>query len=391
MNARRIVVVTGSRADYGLLSALMREVRSDPALELQVIATGAHLSPKFGLTVREIEADGFDVDARVDIGLASDERPALAAATGRALAGLASALDRIAPDVAVVLGDRYEMLAAASAALILDLPVAHIHGGEITEGAMDDSIRHAITKMASVHFAAAEPYARRIVQMGEPPERVFAVGALGVDAARALVPLDSATLDRDLGLPLRDPTLLVAYHPETAGADGGARGIAALLAALERLPEARVVVTGVNADPGREAIAGRLADYAARRRDRVTLHDSLGQRRYLSVMRRAAAVIGNSSSGVIEAPALGVPTVDIGARQQGRLKARSVIGAEENADAIAAALARALDPAFRAGFAGQALPYGGGGVAKKIAAILKSADLARLRRKRFHDLPGIAA
>lgn len=391
MSMRRIVVITGSRADYGLLSVLMREIRNDPALELQVIATGAHLSPAFGMTIREIEADGFAIAARVDMGITSDQRIALTAAIGRGVAGLGEALARLAPDIVVLLGDRYEILAAATSALVLGLPIAHIHGGEITEGAMDDSIRHAITKMAHIHFAAVEPYARRIVQMGEPPERVFAVGALGVDAILGHEPLASEILDRDLGVPLRDPVLLVTYHPVTLHEGDEGSAVDGLLAALECFSKARVVITGVNADPGRMAIARRLGDYAARRPDRVTLHDSLGQHRYFSVMRRAAAVVGNSSSGVIEAPALGVPTVNIGARQQGRLKARSVIDCGENTDMIATAIARALDPAFRATITGQTLPYGGGGTAGRIAAVLKSVDPAKLRHKRFHDLPGFAA
>lgn len=388
---RRICVVTGSRADYGLLSVLMREIRKDPAFALQVVATGAHLAPRFGMTVKEIEADGFAVDARVDLGLDADTPLATAAATGRAVGGIARELARLAPDLVVVLGDRYEILAAAQAAFLLGLPIAHIHGGEATEGAMDDSIRHAITKLSHLHFPAAAPYAGRIVQMGEVPARVFTVGALGVDAARALEPIPAGDLDQDLGLALRDPVLLVTYHPVTLREDGEGAAVNALLAALDKFDDARIVITGVNADPGRAAVAERLTAYVAKRAERVTLHESLGQRRYLSVMRRAAAVVGNSSSGIIEAPALGVPTVNIGARQQGRLRAMSVIDCNESADGIAAAVAQALDPVFRAKVAGQSLPYGGGGTAVKIAAVLKTADLGRLARKPFHDLSGAAA
>jgi UDP-hydrolysing UDP-N-acetyl-D-glucosamine 2-epimerase len=387
---RRVSVVTGSRADYGLLAGLMRELRDDPAFALQTVVTGAHLSPKFGLTVREIEADGFAIDARVDLGLDSDARAAIAAATGRGLAGLARALADLAPDIVVVLGDRYEIFAAAAAALILGIPVAHIHGGEITEGAMDDSIRHAVTKMASLHFAAAEPYARRIAQMGEDPARVFAVGALGVEAALSPTMLPADELERDLGLALREPTLLVTYHPVTLRKDAETIAIDALLAALDRFTDARIVITGVNADPGHTAVTSHLNDYARTHARRATLHASLGQRRYLSVMRRAAAVIGNSSSGIIEAPALGVPTVNIGDRQKGRLKATSVIDCGETTDDIARAIERAIDPQFRAKNAGQMLPYGGGGTAAKIAAVLKAADLNRLKNKTFHDLAGAA-
>lgn len=392
MNApRRICVVTGARADYGLLSSLMREIRGDETLELVTIATGAHLLPEFGLTVREIEADGFSVDARVDIGLAADDPLEAARATGRGVVGIAEALSRLAPNAVVLLGDRYEILAAAVAAFVLGLPIAHIHGGEITEGAMDDSIRHAVTKLAHLHFAAAEPYATRILQMGETPNRVFNVGALGVDAALALRPLSRAEMDRDLGLPLRDPVLLVTYHPVTLRDSDERAAVDAMVAALDTVAEARVVITGVNADPGRTVVARRLADYAARHPRRVSLHESLGQRRYLSVMREAAAVVGNSSSGVIEAPALGVPTVNIGARQKGRLKAPSVIDCGETANEIAGAIARVMEPAFRRRIADQHLPYGGGGTARKIAAVLKSVDLGRLKYKIFRDLPEAAA
>lgn len=388
--ARRVCVVTGSRADYGLLSVLLRQIKSDPAFALQIVATGAHLSPRFGMTVREIEADGFTVDARVEIGVEDDTPLAAAEAAGRAAAGVARELARLAPDLIVFLGDRYEILAAAQAALLLGVPIAHIHGGEITEGAMDDSIRHAITKMAALHFPAAEPYARRIIQMGEDPERVFTVGALGVEAALSLPALPADQLDRDLGLPLRDPVLLVTYHPVTLRKGGEGPAVDALLEALDEFPKARIVITGVNADPGHAAISARFSAYAANKPDRASVHESLGQRRYLSVMRRAAAVIGNSSSGIIEAPALGVPTVNIGDRQKGRLKAPSVIDCGETANGIADAVARAIAPQFHARIAGQAPPYGGGGTAAKIAAVLKGVDLSRLGAKRFHDPAGAA-
>ena len=391
MTRRTICVVTGSRADYGLLRWLMQEIRDDPALALQTVVTGAHLEPAFGLTVGEIEADGFAIDARVPMDLAGDSPVAVAAAMGRVLSGIASELDRLRPDVVVLLGDRYEVLAAACAAVLVGRPIAHIHGGELTEGAMDDSFRHAVTKLAHLHFAAAKPYAQRILQMGETSERVFVVGALGVDAVRMSGPAEPAELDGTLGLALRDPVLLVTYHPVTRRVGTDSAALEALLDALDRQPKARVVITGVNADPGRAPIARRLADYAAARAERVSVHDSLGQRAYLSVMRCATAVVGNSSSGLVEAPAFGVPTVNIGKRQAGRLKARSVIDCGESADEIAAAIARARDPAFKASYAGQTLPYGGGGVARTIASRLKSTDLAALRAKPFRDLPGISA
>jgi UDP-hydrolysing UDP-N-acetyl-D-glucosamine 2-epimerase len=383
---RRICLVTGSRAEWGLLSGLAREIAGDPGLELQLIATGSHLDPRFGKTAEEIRAQGFTIDAEVPLDLKDDSKTAIAQAMGAALGGLAQAYARLAPDIVALLGDRYEIFAAASAALLLGIPVAHIHGGESTEGAVDDQLRHAITKMSHLHFAAAAPYAQRIVQMGEEPWRVHVVGAPGVDAALSPALPDAVTLERDLGQPMTHPLLLVTYHPVTLRQGGEGQAVDALLAALDEFPQARIVITGANADPGREEIALRLEAFAKARAPRVSLHASLGQARYLGVMKLADAVIGNSSSGIIEAPALGVPTVDIGSRQGGRLKASSVISCGEGKDEIARAISQALDPAFRASIAHQNPPYGGGGAAGRMKDILASPDLKLGTSKRFHDL-----
>ncbi len=388
---RHVAVVTGARADYGLLRPVMDAVRARPDLRLSVIATGPHLDHRYGHTVDQIVADGFSV-ASVPT-LESDDTPlAMARAVGRGTIGIAEVLAALRPDLVVVLGDRFEILAAAQAALLLAIPLAHLHGGEVTEGAVDESIRHAITKMASLHFAAAEPYARRIRQMGENPACVFAVGAPGVDSALALAPLSDATLARDLGLPLTDPLFLVTYHPVTRRDGDESAAIDHLLAALDRFPLARIVITGVNADAGHQVILRRLTAFTAARPERVTLHDSLGQRRYLSVMRRASLVIGNSSSGLIEAPALKVPTIDIGDRQAGRLRAASVIHCgDQDTAAIVAAIAQGLDPAFRATLDTLQPPYGGGNVGAAVAEILAGIDIASLRRKPFFDLPEISS
>lgn len=385
---RRIAIVTGSRAEYGLLSWLARDIAADPQLDLVVIATGMHLSPRFGATIAEIRADGFDPIA-VPCLEADDDRLSIVRSVGRAVSGLAEAMTTAQPDVVLVLGDRFEILAAAQAALLLGIPLAHVHGGELTEGAVDDSIRHAITKMASLHFAAAERYARRIIQMGEPPERVFTVGAPGVDAVQRLDPLPNEQLDCDLGLALAHPLFLATYHPVTlrTGDDGVA--VDALTAALDTVPGARIIVTGVNADNGHRVVAERLEAWVATNSARVSLHASLGQRRYLSVLRLADCVIGNSSSGLIEAPAAGIPTVNIGERQKGRLRAASVIDCSEDTGAIQAAITRALDPAFRLSYAGTPPPYGGGDTSGRILTVLKSADLSTLVRKPFCDLPEV--
>lgn len=383
---RRICVVTGSRAEYGLLYWLMKDIAADPALRLQVAVTGMHLSPRFGHTVDVVARDGFTIDAQVPFDL-EDARPAaIARATGLALAGFVDAYERLAPEIVVVLGDRFEILAAAEAAALMHLPLAHIHGGELTEGMLDDAIRHAITKMAQLHFPAADAYARRLVQMGEAPERVFMVGAPGLDHLTRTPLLDRPQLEERLGFALSGgPLLLVTYHPTTLGHDH-AWAADQLVQALEQVPDARIILTGVNADPGNRPMRERFERFAAENPGRVLIRESLGQQNYLSTMRLADAVVGNSSSGLIEAPALRVPTINIGSRQDGRLKAASVVDCAENAGAIAAALAGVLNPAFRAALPAELSLYGQGESSRRIKDILASVPLDQLLVKRFHDL-----
>lgn len=384
MSRRRIAVVTGSRAEYGLLAGLMRLLAADPRVELQVVVTGMHLEPRFGHTVEAIERDGFAIAARVPILEDGDSELATARAVGRAVIGLAEAFARLKPAMAVVLGDRTEILGAAQAAMLLRIPLAHIHGGEATEGAVDDMIRHAITKMAQLHFVAAEPYARRIIQMGEDPARVHMTGAPGLDAIRTLRLKTRAELEAELGFGLEPgPLLLVTYHPVTMDPAASVAGIEALLRALETFPQARIIITGVNSDAGRDAVTERIAAFAGDRTN-VLVRDNLGQVNYLGAMALAAAIVGNSSSGIIEAPALGVPTVNIGPRQGGRLRAASIIDCPEDGGAIAAAILRALDPDFRAGWPSPLSLYGEGDASARIAAILAEAPLDLI--KPFRDL-----
>ena len=383
---RKICVVTGSRAEYGLLRWLMKEIVADSALQLQLVVTGSHLSPRFGLTVREIEADGFTVDQRVDLQLDGDSSTDIARAMGKAITGMGETFEQIQPDILVVLGDRYEILAAAQAALIARIPIAHIHGGESTEGALDDAMRHAITKLAVLHFASAEPYARRIIQMGEEPTRVHNVGALGVDAALRVTPLEQSAIEAFLALPLGAPTLLVTYHPTTLGLNAPIDEVRELVAAIETVPTATVVITGVNADSGYRDIDRELRHLATLRPKTIRYTESLGQRRYLSLMRLSSVVLGNSSSAMFEAPALGIPAVNVGDRQKGRLRAASIIDCPPERGAIRAALTTALSAVFRKSFESMPLPYGDGKTAGRIKAILKSVDLSELARKRFHDL-----
>lgn len=371
---RRIAFFTSTRAEYGLLRPIMTEVARRPELTLQVIVSGTHLSEAYGETWREIAADGFPVDTRIDMQLGADDVEGVAASAALALSGTARALARLRPDVLVLLGDRYELLAAAQAAVLARVPIAHVHGGETTEGAIDEVIRHAVTKLAHWHFPAAEPYADRIRQMGEASGRVWNVGAPAMDNIASLDPVPKNELESFLGISLCAPSFLLTYHPVTLEADGGLAAMRALLDAVNAF-EGSVIITGTNADPGAGAIRAALHAFAEARPGRVALVESLGARRYLSLMHYVDAVVGNSSSGILEAPAVGVPTVDIGPRQQGRLRAPSVIHCCENAADIRRALEQAISPAHRAIAARQETPYGRPGAARRIVDVLQSVDL----------------
>lgn len=380
---RRIAFFTSTRAEYGLLRPLMAEVAARPDLALQVIVSGTHLSEAHGNTWREIVADSFPIDARVEMSVDADDAEGVALSAAQVLSGVAGALVRLKPDVLVLLGDRFELLAAGQAAVFARVPIAHIHGGEATEGAIDDSIRHALTKLSHWHFAAAEPYAERIRQMGEAPDRVWNVGAPAMDNIAALEPVPKAAMESFLGLALRAPALLVTYHPVTLEDDGGLAAMQALLAVLDT-GAGSVVITGANADPGSNAIRASLQAFADERPGRVVLFESLGARRYLSLMRHVDAVVGNSSSGLLEAPAIGVPTVDIGPRQQGRLRAPSVLHCGESAVEIKQALGTALSAEHRAIAARCESPYGRPGAARRIVDQLATVDMA-VRAKPFVD------
>jgi UDP-hydrolysing UDP-N-acetyl-D-glucosamine 2-epimerase len=384
--ARKICVFTGTRAEYGLLYWLLKEMQADSRIDLKVLVSGSHLEPEFGETWREITADGFAIDAKVDMHLDSDAPVAVAKSMALGLAGCADALDQLKPDLLVVLGDRYEALAVAEAALLLRIPIAHIHGGEATEGAIDEQIRHAITKMAHLHFAAAEPYRERILQMGEAPERVFTAGAPGLDHIGNIKLLGRSDLERKLGFRFGERNLLVTYHPATLDRASPVISFRRLLDALDHLPEVNVVITKSNADVGGRAINAAIDTYAGERRERVLAVSSLGQQRYLSVIAQVDAVVGNSSSGIIEAPAMGKPTVNIGPRQQGRVRAPSVIDCADSTDAILAAIECALSPSAQAIAARRESPYGRGGASKRIKDVLATVELDFLLAKRFHPL-----
>lgn len=342
---RKICFFTGTRAEYGILSDLMHKVSQDPALQLQIVATNMHLSPEFGLTYKEIEADGFTIDKKVEMLLSSDSPVGTVKSMGLGTIGFADALQDLQPDLIVILGDRYEMLAVAQAALIFQIPVAHLHGGEITEGAYDDAIRHAITKLSHLHFTSTEEYRRNVIQMGEEPGRVFNVGSLGVDniVRQPAMPLDE--LEKSLGVELGERYVVVTFHPVTTQPGESAGQVDNLIQALKEIvDEYKILITMPNSDADSRAIVDAWHRFAAERATRVFTFKSLGRRRFYSAVKHSSAMIGNSSSGLLEAPAFKVPTLNIGSRQQGRARGVSVVDCGTSVEEISEGLRRVLSP-----------------------------------------------
>ena len=378
-------MVTGTRADYGLLRWLMVEIAERPGLTLQVIVTGMHLTAEFGNTWKAVVDDGFIIDERVEMLLASDSPVGIAKSTGLGTIGMADALARLAPDLVVLLGDRFEILAAAQAAMLMHIPIAHIAGGEVTEGAYDDSIRHAITKMSHLHFTAAEPYRARVIQLGESPQHVFQVGAIGLDNFARLPLLNAADLSTDLDFDLTTSKVaLCTFHPETLAKERPELALAPLFAALDELADLRIVFTKGNADTGGRGLNQQIDEFVAAHTERMVSFTSLGQLRYLSLLSVADLVIGNSSSGIVEAPSAGTPTVNIGNRQKGRLRAPSIIDVDNEAAAIYSGIRRALDDEFRKASASKVSPFGEPGASGKIVDVLANVDLEMIRIKSFY-------
>ena len=392
MPRRKVCVVTGSRADYGLLYWPMRLLREDPDFELQTVVTGMHLAPEFGSTWRQVADDGFSIAARVEMLLSGDTSVAVTKSLGLGVIGFADALSSLAPDLMLILGDRYEILAAAQAALIAGLPVAHLCGGDLTEGAFDDAIRHAITKMSHIHFVTNVEAERRLLQMGEAPARVYRVGSPGLDHIARSEWLTREAVFEALGLWPRKRNLVVTFHPATLDAKNALGQLDALLGALDDLGgdvggggagggDVGLILTGSNADTEGRALTRRLAEFA-RNRDDAVFSLSLGQNLYLNALKQADAVVGNSSSGLYEAPSFRIPTVNIGDRQGGRLKAGSVIDCQPERAEILAALRKA----FELDCSKVENPYGDGKSAPRIVAALKAIDdPIALVRKGFHD------
>jgi GDP/UDP-N,N'-diacetylbacillosamine 2-epimerase (hydrolysing) len=383
---KKICVVTGTRAEYGLLRWVMAGIQRSARLELQLVVTGAHLSPDFGLTYRAIEADGFAIDRRVEMLLSSDSAVGVTKSMALGLSGFGDALSDLRPDLLLLLGDRYEILAAAAAALLARVPIAHLHGGETTEGAIDEAIRHAVTKMSHLHFVATPEYARRVIQLGEQPGHVFVVGGLGIDSIVKLELLQRAALESAIDFAFGKRNLLVTFHPVTLEHDGAASQMAELLAAIDALPETHVIFTMPNADHEGRTLSGMIESFVAGHQERCTYVPSLGQVRYLSAVAQVDAVVGNSSSGLTEVPTLKKPTINIGDRQRGRTRAASVIDCPPERRAIQDAIARACSPAFQASLKTVVNPYGTGGASDAIVETLERTDLTGILKKRFHDL-----
>lgn len=384
---RKICVITGSRAEYGLLSRLMKAIREDVDLVLQVIATNMHLSPEFGLTYKEIEKDGFRIDKKVEMLLSSDTANATTKSVGLATIGFADAYEDLRPDLIVVLGDRYEILAAVTAALFYRIPVAHLHGGEITEGAYDDAIRHAITKMSHLHFTSTDAYRTRVIQLGEDPERVFNVGALGIENIQNFSLLSQADLEAELGWQLGEKSLLVTFHPVTLEHATAALQCRQLLSALDQFPEYKILFTYPNSDTDGRVIIKIFQEYIQKNPERCIGFPSLGYLRYLSALQFVNAVVGNSSSGILEVPSFGIPTLDIGNRQKGRIAASSVLHCGIEKDEIVVGLQKILSTTFQKTAKQTKNPYQQEGSKEKILKVLKTFPLDRLIQKSFYNIP----
>ena len=383
--SRKVCIVTGTRAEFGLLRWLMQEIQAHEALELQLIATGMHLSPEFGLTYCEIEQAGFNIDAKVEMLVSADTASAVTKSMGLGLIGYADAYARLSPDLIVVLGDRFEIFAAAAAAMIAGIPIAHLHGGETTEGAFDEAIRHSITKMSHLHFVAAQDYRSRVIQLGEQPERVFLVGGLGIDAIKRTTLMTREALEASLDFRFGPRNLLITFHPVTLESQCSAHQMSELLMALDGLQDTHLIFTMPNADTGGRELASMVDAFVATHPS-ARAYSSLGQLRYLSCMRFVDGVVGNSSSGLAEAPSMGIGTIDIGDRQRGRLRASSVIQCEPTREQITRALARLYSPSFTASLPQVVNPYGTAGASQRIVEVLATHPLDSLMKKKFHDL-----
>lgn len=385
---RKIAVVTGSRAEYGLLYPIIKKIHQDPKLELQLIVTGTHLSKKFGFTINQIKKDGFPIAQQIPILAKIDDEQAITTAISIAVTGLAKVYQQLKPDLLLILGDRFEILVAIIAAAPFRIPVAHIHGGETTQGSLDELFRHAITKMSHLHFPACQKYAKRIIQMGEQPKRVFCFGTPGLDNIKKIKLLDRTPLRQKLSLPIQKKYGIITYHPETISTKQSKNYLQTIIKTINLYPDIYWVFTLPNADCGHQAIIKIIKKYVKQNPSRAVLFNSLGQKLYLSLMAQAAIMIGNSSSGIIEAPSFKLPVINIGERQKGRIKAKNVIDLPIcTKDALKQTIKQALSQNFKNSLKNTTNPYEGRSPSINIFKTLKTINLKNIYQKTFYDLP----
>jgi GDP/UDP-N,N'-diacetylbacillosamine 2-epimerase (hydrolysing) len=382
---RKICIITGTRAEYGLLYWLMKEIELDNNLELQIIATGMHLSSEFGDTYQQIEKDGFIINKKVDMLLSSDSEVGIAKSMGLGVIGFADAFNDLNPDLIVVLGDRFEIFSAVSVAMIAKIPMAHLHGGESTEGAFDESIRHSITKMSHLHFTATEEYKNRVIQLGEQPNRVFNVGGLGIDNINKLKLLSKTDFEKTIDFNFGKKNILVTFHPVTLENSTTKAQFQELLNSIDKLENTKIIFTKANSDTNGRVINSMIDDYVAIN-DNSIAFTSMGQLNYLSALQFVDVVVGNSSSGLLEVPSFNIATIDIGDRQKGRIKADSVISCKPTENSIDSAFRKSFSEDFRGVVDGTHNPYGSGGASKFIIDIIKDYDLNGILKKNFYDL-----
>lgn len=383
---KRICVITGTRAEYGLLQPTLREIKNSDLLELQLIVTGMHLCTEYGRTIDQIKSDGFIISHEIDILLASDTPVAITKSVGLGTIGFADALKQLSPDLLLIVGDRYELLSAAIASMILRIPIAHCHGGEVTEGAIDESIRHAITKMSSIHFVASDTYHKRVLQLGEAPGSVHNVGGLGLDSINSDILLTRPALETTLGFCLRRKNILITYHPATTESESSSSIFQHILEALPSNDEYGFIFTMPNSDADSRIIKDLIKNYCSYKENAISF-DSLGQQRYLSAIYHVDLVLGNSSSGLLEAPSLLTPTINIGSRQSGRLKADSVFDVQPIVDHIRDKINYVFSESYQQNIPSFINPYGQPGASKRIVNILENISLSDYTFKSFYDYP----
>jgi len=383
---RKICVVTGSRAEYGLLRWIIDGIHNSSVLELQLIVTGMHLSPEFGLTIKEIENDGYYINKKIEMLLSSDSSIGICKSIGLGVIGFADGLNELDPDLILVLGDRFEIFSAAIGAMSSRIPIAHIHGGELTEGAIDDSIRHSITKMSHIHFVATKEYKKRVIQLGEDPSKVFNFGGLGIDNIKKLKLLSKKDLERQINFSFGDKNLLATFHPVTLEKGTSHNQLDELLEAIAYYNDLKVIFTFPNADNDGRILSQKISDFCKKNPSRYCFYKSLGQLNYLSSLKYVDGVIGNSSSGLIEAPSFKVGTINIGDRQKGRVKAESVINCEADKESIKKAINFLFSNKFKLILNNVSNPYGEGGACQKIVYQLETLNIQNLIKKKFYDI-----